>query len=79
MGSIAGNVGAATMSVSARALDRSGVSRSFAACSPSEGGANDGPLHVPGPVVRPLEPGEEWCSCNKDEITFRVDLAKTRS
>jgi hypothetical protein len=77
MGSIAGNVGAATMSVSARAL--SGVSRRFAACSPSEGEANDGPLHVPGPVGRPLEPGEEWCSGNEDEIRFRVDLAETRS
>jgi hypothetical protein len=27
------------------------------------------------PVICSLEPGEDWCWCYEDEITFRVDLA----
>src|SRR5439155_2097409 len=29
------------------------------------------------PIIRSLEPGEDWCWCYEDEITFRVDLAGT--
>jgi hypothetical protein len=27
------------------------------------------------PIIRSLEPGEDWCWCYEDEISFRVDLA----
>jgi uncharacterized UBP type Zn finger protein len=27
------------------------------------------------PIIRSLEPGEDWCCCYEDEISFRVDLA----
>lgn len=27
------------------------------------------------PIIRSLEPGEDWCWCYEDEIAFRVDLA----
>jgi uncharacterized UBP type Zn finger protein len=30
------------------------------------------------PIIRSLEPGEDWCWCYEDEITFRVDLAEAR-
>jgi uncharacterized UBP type Zn finger protein len=29
------------------------------------------------PIIRSLEPGEDWCWCYEDEIAFRVDLART--
>ena len=27
------------------------------------------------PIIRSLEPGEDWCWCYRDEIAFRVELA----
>ena len=29
--------------------------------------------------IRSLEPGEDWCWCYEDEITFRVDLVRAGS
>ena len=31
------------------------------------------------PIIRSLEPGEDWCWCYEDEIVFRVDLAEART
>ena len=31
------------------------------------------------PIIRSLEPGEEWSWCYVDEIAFRVDLARAGS
>jgi hypothetical protein len=28
------------------------------------------------PIIRSLEPGEDWCWCYEDEVMFRVDLAE---
>jgi hypothetical protein len=28
------------------------------------------------PIIRSLEPGEDWCWCDEDEIVLRVDLAE---
>jgi uncharacterized UBP type Zn finger protein len=29
------------------------------------------------PIIRSLEPGEDWCWCYEDEIAFQVDLERT--
>jgi uncharacterized UBP type Zn finger protein len=31
------------------------------------------------PIIRSLEPGEDWCWCYEDEIAFEVDLERTRA
>jgi hypothetical protein len=31
------------------------------------------------PVIRSLEPGEDWCWCYEDEIRFRIDLAGAKA
>jgi uncharacterized UBP type Zn finger protein len=30
------------------------------------------------PIIRSLEPGEDWCWCYVDEIAFQVELAGVR-
>jgi hypothetical protein len=30
----------------------------------------------PHPIIRSLEPGEDWCRCYEDEIVIRADLAE---
>ena len=27
------------------------------------------------PIIRSVQPGEDWCWCFEDEVTFRVDFA----
>ena len=28
------------------------------------------------PIIRSLEPGEDWCWCYEDEVSFQVELAE---